>query len=181
MLKGYWFIKRVIKHKGFDIFRSDIIFNLQKILSALKIEVKILSLYEFQEEFMRHFQDNKEAQIINEKVPQSFIHAGKSSPGIVAINFDSIIRDILQFEDRNNIELSLNGILCILFIAALHEYGESKFNYKHCDDEKCPMFPDQPFARSEPLLWPYSPCKNHTELNRYLSHPIIAEIKIQDR
>lgn len=154
-------------------YRSEIILETMLILKELNLDVKLKTISEFAAQIMNRLEMASFAQKVPESYHAGIYISGISEPKPPSINYELILANIAEREYEEGIEFSKNQIVRMLFIIALHEFGEAEFNYKHCQDEKCPMHPKSPIFRENPLLWPFQPCIKHLKLNKLLSHPLV--------
>ncbi|MBD3254498.1 MAG: hypothetical protein GF383_05365 [Candidatus Lokiarchaeota archaeon] len=168
----------IIKSPEEIILRSELIYELQKLIDFFKLDVKIKN----NAEFIQHILKDEEVEAFHQEIPVSF-HSGDncygaSRPTPPCINFDVILWDIIKTKAEQNISYSKRSILRIFFIVALHEFSELEFNYKHCEDPRCPMgltfparFKENPFLRS------LKACEQHHKLTKFLVHPLIRSLE----
>jgi hypothetical protein len=166
----------IIKGKG--IPRSEIIYELIKLLKELKINVRVLFDDEFREALLLEapFKSRSRQEIEKLKL---FDHiSGSRAQDPLIITFDHILNIIKEFEKENTVSFTSNEKLLILFSEALHEFAELEFEYSHCEKKACPMYRAYNLIKilGKKVIFRIEPCKQHSKLERYIESSQVQKL-----
>ena len=160
--------------KSERLYLAHYVLNL---LEELEIEVRILN----DEDFEAELSEDPNYAKIPKKLAKKFRLAkntcGSSRKEIPSVNIDCILRDIHKFEAEEDLGLTIEEKILIVFSTALHEYSESKLSYTDCESAGCPMNKFLKIRRSgSSIIIPLDPCSDHSDLWKIITKNPIQKL-----